>query len=1725
MRKSRWGKHAVGIDDVSGFKVKHNRLKKKWNGFMTVPGPDFEDKHPLLDSRGRTDRIYMIPNPRPGQQSESSTSIMQLMLKNTPDIFLYAGLPNFIYDMSTCFCWYLGPFSSAPTTDNDGESLIVGHLYFNTVDVEMYYFDGNEWQSWMDTMGVRAIDTLVDRDLSTRFLEKLNLLDFGADPTGVDLCDDAIEQWIQYAEDRPETPMVLYVPAGTYRVSNRFPTINRHQLSIKGDSRSSTTFVRDTGTEGGFIVIGNNDNESSTQDIEISDLGFKCLNDPTGTVTTEIDSDTGTGSEDTFTFTFTSRVRSEYLVTITVGGVEAIIDEDFTASCSHIDNSVEIVFNIPPSNGVSIVATLNLANPNPVFDVVWALRWKIQNIKIDNVAQLYKLGGINRCNIGMIENVVGTFRHTIDSEENPVSTFKYGLGRHFGLVRSSGPFRFRIAHLIATGPHNADTHWGWVPDNPDGNTSPQLGGAVVDTQLIEEVAVASFSSNGIGREDIIRTGDGFTTEFVIEFPFVVTEDMHTAVLLTGINFPRPENWEVSGIGTDTLTYTFYVAPPDQVEITFRIVYARVANGQLSSIELDNTNGFIVNMFFKECIGDHSTFAGIWSHSDPDVDGEYRGNVRNHNFINCRMASDNGHAARFEMLASTLVRGVNIIGGFYGVRGGDSMFYFNSTNSRGTILNGANLGESGTWSETRDAYVYIGPFQDNISIINNVMGSLVGDEDSEALLAKYPIEIDNPDITNIIIENNQCGALDGFNKLLKEPDLVLDILTITNIITNYNEDLESGNLNVIFQTSTDHNLTINQRIIISGIVDTVGGLTPSMLNGEWFVNSIMTNNRFAIVSSNRPTSSENSSSSGTIQVFNTAYRRYFNIMNGATLTTDNTVTVVFDTNIIEDDFIWDPNDQVVLTNLPGSTINGIPNSEFESPPIQVSNISGDTVDLILTTTASSSSSVDITGANLEIWNQARPYNMIVKGNTPEGTFTDNIGILNQVTSDELNGSELIALARPSVIINRLRDVSIRLDELVTYLIDQINSLDGILFDPEVGTSTYRLVTDKLREIKSVEDFRISTDSLSDHTTIFNRAIAWINAGTGTRDLFIPSGIYTISEELDPITVLRGTIYGTGESSHIRMSSTPTPSDAGIFWTIGQTGSTLMQNFTIRDIQVSNLNTASPTNPTFLINNAANVSIMNIRCNNISQLCRIGDDNQCIRLRMERIKGSYRGLQSAHVLHLKRAQTALIRDISLSANDGAATGGSSVFIECLPVSGTPLIDTIFLDDVHIINFNGCPNGLIVNLDNAELNKLFVNRCYFNFVSTNPSIQIRSDATGYNIGVARFNGCHTHRVSDGGAVILDNQSGEGWYDISFTECQLRSWGTAPAFETSGDDIWGLCLTNNNITRLGGSGFPNALVSLGTSYATIIGGSIGPINMDSAYTGSFAIETTADIDHIYVAGVKKPTGVDWIDHFAYSTGGTDIIINEEDHTTLLEDHTKLVLSETTQTLTDAANITMDVESGWNGEVTITASRTLDLPSNLVGNEHGYIDIIEDGTGGWSISYGAGWVFSGTGSGPTIQISAGIRTRLLWRALSPSSAIIYSAVNWMPATFGQIQTGTQTMVTITPSSFNSWRSNITTLTDAANIVSNMNTGGPHFMVTLTANRNFNAPFNVGAGKEGYFIIYQDGVGGHIPTWDSVFKNTTLLLFTTTLNTYTLIKYWCKSSTEIVLTQIGTGLT
>jgi|TARA_R100000084_G_scaffold29404_1_gene10666 hypothetical protein len=74
--------------------------------------------------------------------------------------------------------------------------------------------------------------------------------------------------------------------------------------------------------------------------------------------------------------------------------------------------------------------------------------------------------------------------------------------------------------------------------------------------------------------------------------------------------------------------------------------------------------------------------------------------------------------------------------------------------------------------------------------------------------------------------------------------------------------------------------------------------------------------------------------------------------------------------------------------------------------------------------------------------------------------------------------------------------------------------------------------------------------------------------------------------------------------------------------------------------------------------------------------------------------------------------------------------------------------------------------------------------------------------------------------------------------------------------------------------------------------------------------------------------------------------------------------------TLTDGANISINLADSNNFTVTLAGNRTLDNPSNIVAGQSGSIFIVQDGTGSRTLAYGSYYDFA-AGTAPTLTAGA----------------------------------------------------------------------------------------------------------------------------------------------------------
>jgi hypothetical protein len=89
--------------------------------------------------------------------------------------------------------------------------------------------------------------------------------------------------------------------------------------------------------------------------------------------------------------------------------------------------------------------------------------------------------------------------------------------------------------------------------------------------------------------------------------------------------------------------------------------------------------------------------------------------------------------------------------------------------------------------------------------------------------------------------------------------------------------------------------------------------------------------------------------------------------------------------------------------------------------------------------------------------------------------------------------------------------------------------------------------------------------------------------------------------------------------------------------------------------------------------------------------------------------------------------------------------------------------------------------------------------------------------------------------------------------------------------------------------------------------------------------------------------------------------------------------------TLTDGANISIDLADSNNFTVTLAGNRTLDNPTNIVAGQSGSIFIVQDSTGSRTLAYGSYYDFAG-GTAPTLSTAADAVDRIDYIVRSATS-------------------------------------------------------------------------------------------------------------------------------------------
>jgi hypothetical protein len=143
---------------------------------------------------------------------------------------------------------YLGAKETAPTTDNNGNPLIEGALYFNTTDNLLYVWDGSVWyaSAFDETTPFLSTSSNTGISLEDRFAYFSNVKDFGAVGDGVANDSAAFDAAIASPTLGP-----VFVPKGDYNAGYK-TWIERGVVSLAdGNSKQEWLVSRKmTGNQG-----------------------------------------------------------------------------------------------------------------------------------------------------------------------------------------------------------------------------------------------------------------------------------------------------------------------------------------------------------------------------------------------------------------------------------------------------------------------------------------------------------------------------------------------------------------------------------------------------------------------------------------------------------------------------------------------------------------------------------------------------------------------------------------------------------------------------------------------------------------------------------------------------------------------------------------------------------------------------------------------------------------------------------------------------------------------------------------------------------------------------------------------------------------------------------------------------------------------------------------------------------------------------------------------------------------------------------------------------------------------------------------------------------------------------------------------------------------------------------------------------------------------------------
>lgn len=113
---------------------------------------------------------------------------------------------------------YLGAFASAPTTDNEGDPLQIGALYWNSSSNQLFTWNGLVWvlTGFNEFTNFLSTGSTAPRNLVSRTADIVNVKDFGAIGDGIANDTAAIQAALTYAAANNK---VVLIPGGIFSIN------------------------------------------------------------------------------------------------------------------------------------------------------------------------------------------------------------------------------------------------------------------------------------------------------------------------------------------------------------------------------------------------------------------------------------------------------------------------------------------------------------------------------------------------------------------------------------------------------------------------------------------------------------------------------------------------------------------------------------------------------------------------------------------------------------------------------------------------------------------------------------------------------------------------------------------------------------------------------------------------------------------------------------------------------------------------------------------------------------------------------------------------------------------------------------------------------------------------------------------------------------------------------------------------------------------------------------------------------------------------------------------------------------------------------------------------------------------------------------------------------------------------------------------------------------------